>query len=168
MTPRQIIAVGVRCFAVWLLFDALGTGYFAFELRMNSPRGALALGLVLTLVWLLAALTLWHFPQAVARKLLPNDVDAVNRDSSGISADIWLATGCALIGVWVLVASLPSLAQNVAGSWPKLNLSDLDVYFVVRIVLGVWLILGARGLREVVRWTQYAGIRRSEESSHGQ
>jgi len=44
---------------VWLLLDALGTGYFSLvELGKDASPNALALGLVLTVVWALAALAL--------------------------------------------------------------------------------------------------------------
>lgn len=73
MTPRQSVAVGVRLFSVWLLLDGLGTGYFSFvELGMNHSAGNVAIGLVLSLLWVLAAVALWRFPQAVARKLVPD------------------------------------------------------------------------------------------------
>ncbi len=55
MTPSQGIAVGVRVFAVWLLLEGLGTGYFAVvELGMSITTDGLFFGLALTAVWMLA------------------------------------------------------------------------------------------------------------------
>lgn len=169
MTPRQSVAVGVRLFSVWLLLDGLGTGYFAFvELGMNHSAGNVAFALVLSLLWVLAAVALWHFPQAVARKLVPDDAHGASSASGGLPADLWFMTGCALIGVWVIVTSLPSLVQSIVNTWPGVNLTESHVYFLVRIILGVGLILGGPRLRKIVRWTQYAGIQRTEESDPGQ
>lgn len=169
MTPRQTVAVGVRLFAVWLLLDALDMGYFALvELGKAASTSTLVLGFVLTIVWVLAGAVLWIFAGAIAHKLLPRENNNAGSDPSGIAPATWLAVGCALIGVWVIVSSLPPLAQDMANAWPSVTLGDSGIYFIVRIVLGVWLILGARGLRIVMRWTQYAGIQRSEESGVGQ
>lgn len=163
MTPSQGIAVGVRVFAVWLLLEGMGTGYFAVvELGMSITTDRLFVGLALTAVWMLAALALWRFPQVVARGLLTHDVHDPE-DSHEICAETWLAVGCALIGVWVIVSSLPPLIQDITDTWPAIHLAGTGIYFLVRIALGVWLILGARGLRNIFRWTQYAGIRRSKE-----
>lgn len=168
MTTRQTIAVAARVFAIWLVLYGLETGYLAvIVLRTNTSTGVLAFGVLLAVIWVTAGLALWNFPQTIARNLLPRELeDERNPESGATQPDSWLAVGCALIGVWMMVSSLPALAQDIADGWGSAQLSGSAVYFVVRIVIGAWLILGARGLRKIVRWTQYAGIRRSEE--HGQ
>lgn len=169
MTPRQSVAVGVRLFSVWLLLDGLATGYFSFiELGMNHSAGAVAFGLVLALVWVLAAAALWRFPGAVARKLVPDDVNDASSSAHGLPADLWFETGCALIGIWLIVTSLAPLTQSIVETWMTVDVIESGAYFLIRIILGVGLVLGARGVRKIVRWTQYAGIQRSEASDDGQ
>jgi hypothetical protein len=168
MTPRQSIAVGARLFSVWLLLDAFAEGYFALlEPGGNAPAFRLALVLGLSLVWVAAALALWCFPQVLARRLLSHESDDAVAASGETAADTWFATGCALIGVWVIVSTLPPFVQRLAISWHSGARAGPNAYFLVRIGLGAYLILGARGLRKVVRWARYAGIRRPGESGHG-
>lgn len=168
MTPRQSVAIGVRLFSVWLLLGGLGSGYAALvELGMSHSAGTVAVGLVLALAWILAAAALWRFPQAIARNLIPDDIHDAP-PSGGVPPEVWFATGCALIGVWVLVTSLPSLIQSVVTASPAVVFRDTDVYLLVRIVLGAGLILGARRLRRVIRWTRNAGVRPSGDSGEDQ
>lgn len=94
-------------------------------------------------------------------------MDNAVSSSSGIPPDTWLATGCVLIGIWVLVSTLPSFMESVVLTWPAVHVAG-SVFFGVRLLLGAWLVLGASGLRRLVRWTQYAGIRRSAELDHGE
>lgn len=164
MTPQQTVAVGIRVFAVWILLNALNVGYFALVGFVgNTSPGAENLDLVPTVIWLLAGLVFWCFPRVIAGKLLPHKGDEAVPDSSAISADTWLAVGCALIGVWVVVSSLPWLVQDLA-TWASAHLSAFGgVYELVRFLLGVCLIIGAGRLRAIVRRAQYAGIRRSDE-----
>ena len=147
MTPRQTIAVSVRVFAVWLVLYGLETGYVAvIVLRTSTSTGTLVFGVLLAAIWVAAGLALWSFPQAIARNLLSRELeDERIPDSGAAPPDIWLGVGCALIGVWVIVSSLPALAQDIADGWASAQLSGSGVYFVVRVVLGVSLILGARG-----------------------
>ncbi len=169
MTPHQSIAVGVRLFAVWLLLAGLGTGYFAVaELGMGASATRITLGVAIALIWVFGAVALWRFPRVVARKLLSHEIQDSPSSPATSTPDVWLAAGCALIGVWVVVSSLPAWAQNVVDTWPAVHLAASGVYFTVRILLGVALILGARFLRKFFRWTQYAGIRRSEEAGNPQ
>ncbi|MGH8201158.1 MAG: hypothetical protein ACREVO_12495 [Steroidobacteraceae bacterium] len=161
MTPHQTVAVGARLFGVWLLLDALSQGYFVLAAAKGASTSMLAGPILLTMTWVLAGVALWSFPQAIARKVLPDPMDNPVASSSGAPPDTWLATGCVLIGIWVLVSTLPSLVEDIALTWPAVHLAG-SIFFVVRLLLGVWLILGAHGLRKVVSWSQYAGIRRSD------
>lgn len=167
MTPHQSVAVGVRLFGVWLLLDTLNKGYFALVIAKSASTSMLAIPLLLTVTWALAGVALWSFPQAIARKILPDSMGQIASSSSGIPPDTWLTTGCVLIGLWVLVSTLPSLVESVALGWSSVHFAG-SVYFGLRVLLGVWLTLGAPGLRKVTRWTPYPAISRSEELGHGQ
>lgn len=153
MTPHQSIAVGVRLFAVWFLLDGFADAYFAFtDLGRNVAASALAFGLALTVMWVIAAVALWCFPALIARKLLPQENHAAATATTEIAAETWFATGCALIGIWVIVSTLPNYAQIAVTMWHMGQPWALNLYFPLRMVLGIYLILGAPGLRRVVRW----------------
>ena len=156
MRPHQSIAVGVRVLAIWLLLEGLSTGYFALvEFGRSASTGTLILGALLTAVWVLAGVVFWSFPQAIAHKLLPHESGDGVAESGGSSPDTWFAVGCSLIGMWLIVSSLPPLAQDIADTWPQVHLAGSGVYFTVRLALGACLLLGVRGLRKIFRWTQH-------------
>lgn len=163
MTPHQTIVVGIRIFAIWLVLNAVNPMFFSlFEIARNTSASALSLTFLLSpVVSILAGLAFWCFPQAIAGKLFPHEGDAAVHDSNAALADAWLAVGCALIGVWAVVTSLPSLVQDIV-AWPSVHLPVFGIYEIVRFLLGVCLILGASRLRTIVRRAQYAGIRRSD------
>ncbi len=163
MSPYQIIAVGVRLFAVWLAIHLPGELYaFYFEgTKTGQPYTTLITGGIAVVV-LLVVLTLWFFPMSIARKLLS---PAESGGPSPVaSPDTWLTMGCALIGLSLLTDSLPALvrdaivllsAQDDFGNVSYLRNSVL--YLLVMVIISFWLILGARGFARVLRWAQYAG-----------
>lgn len=169
MTPHQGIAVGVRLFAIWLILNALSTGYFALiATGGNGLPDTLTFGVVLTLLWAVVAVALWNFPQVVARKLLSQNDSARAPDSGRSSVENWFAVGCALIGIWLIVSSFPSLVANISNSWPSLNPGGFGVYSAVRIALGAGLLVGSRRLQALVRWSRYAGTVGSKETGRAQ
>ena len=155
MSPHQAIAVAARLFAIWLLIHLPGQAYafFADESRVRL------ITLCVVVVELIIILAFWIFPDTVARTLL--------RSSSAeppppASADAWLSLGCALMGLWLLATSLPSLLVDVF-AWSSMQLDDRSFlwrsvfYDFSQVAIGVWLTLGARGFRRVVWWARNAG-----------
>src|ERR1700728_825743 len=100
MTPHETIAVAVRLFAIWLLIWLIPSvlGFYAQFLKHDDPS-KLLIAVVVTIVAAGLLLVLWFFPQTIARGLLRT---SISESTPGTSADMWLAMGCALIGLWVL------------------------------------------------------------------
>jgi hypothetical protein len=160
MSPHQVIAVGVRLFAVWLgisVFRAVPSLYF-------GRYGFEAHPLVATVTLLVASAVvvfLWLLPQTIARRLLPSS----NSEAlPSASPDLWLAMGCALIGLWVVSSTLPSLIQDalilLAWSGGSDDISSVKhqlVYNAVEVAVGIWLVLGGKGFRKVFWWARNAG-----------
>jgi divalent metal cation (Fe/Co/Zn/Cd) transporter len=106
MTPHQAIAVAVRLFAVWLAVRVFRE-VLAFSFDASSPHATwIALGV--SIVAAAIVLALWFFPRTVAHKLLSSPVA---ESPPSASPDMWLAMGCALIGLWLLTTTLPGLIR---------------------------------------------------------
>jgi hypothetical protein len=157
MSPTQAVALAVRLFAVWLaIYWALWVPYL-YGLVRDSENVAESAGAIGVLVLaILFVLFLWFFPRTVARTLLPE------HDSTPIttaSPAAWFAVGCALLGLWVLTEALPGLARNVyvliyaqrnGASAPGWDAGL--VYRLVELAIGFWLLLGAAGVRKLLKW----------------
>jgi len=162
MTPLQTLAVVVRLFSVWLVVST-GREIFAFYvsgIAHGSNDGGLIALCSFALVSVLAV-ALWFFPKSVARKLIsPSDQEP----KAPASPDSWLSVGCALIGVWLLAGALPALVRRLLiihfADGMEDDASDKAVwmfYYLSQIAISLWLIFGAEGLRNILRWARDAG-----------
>ena len=165
MSPIQTLAVGVRLFAIWLLWYGLttvsGTYFSAHGENPNTSFLPFIIGATLIASM---CLVLWLFPTFVARKILPKQYDV--KSDSKLFED-WFSVGCSLLGVWSLAKAIPALGSylivnylgqimypdtfKVNPDWP------LHVAFnVFQLLFGVWLFLGAKGLKKILLWVREA------------
>jgi hypothetical protein len=168
VTPGQIVAIAVRLFAVWLTLFVIVNAYpVSLLLGKTDVLAAILFCTIATLVSAAISLALWCFPQTVAKRLLSEPITEAAALPG--SADSWLATGCALIGIWLIASSLPSLTRYVVGFTffapgdVSSEAVQLSIYYSVRIAIGAWLLFGARGLRKLYWWAQHAGVSTPEE-----
>jgi hypothetical protein len=116
--------------------------------------------LVLTALFVAA---LWLFPRIIAGKLLSRD-NAKPEPST--SPELWLAMGCALLGLWLLTSALPTLIFDTYALLrlnpgdDRANVPQSVVYYVVEVAIGLWLVFGARGFRRLFRWARTAGYKK--------
>lgn len=107
MTNAQIVALGVRLFSIWVVLYLFGhtPGLWTFIEHGKSGSGA---GFVVTVsaVLVFAAVGLWFFPLAVARKLLPK---ATLDQPTPLPVEDVQRAGFCLLGLWVLTESVPDL-----------------------------------------------------------
>lgn len=165
MTNAQIVALGVRLFSIWLVLYIFGhaPGLWTFIEHGKSGSGA---GFIVTAcaVVVLAAVGLWFFPLAVARKLLPK---ATLDQPTPLPVEEVQRAGFCLLGLWVLTESVPDLIYYAVGfavstspsalmSFEKNTYANV-AHTIVEFVIGVWLLLGARGLLGVLRRARTAG-----------
>jgi hypothetical protein len=161
MTPHQIVAAAARLFAVWMAIHLPGQVYefFAQDFKVHDASLRLVAACIAALE-VIVILALWLFPNVIARRLLGPPPSEPPTPSS---ADTWLRMGCALIGLWLLATSLPALildtyALSVSTFDENQSLWHSIVYYVTEVVLGVWLVLGGSGFRQLVWWARNAGI----------
>jgi len=163
MSPTQIVAVAIRLFVVWqavLIVFSIPMLYEQEQVaaRTGSPTPVLFYFVAALLV---AALlyVLWRFPMTISGKLLTATTE-VSKESA--SPDLWLSMGCALMGLWLLVEFIPLFARDLmavgegylsAPSILKVRLAtDLP-----GVIIGLWLIFGAKGFRKLFWWARNAG-----------
>jgi len=163
MTPHQVVAVAVRLFAAWLLIAVFrNAASFAFLPRSEVP-GFWVAATFLALAVLLVGI-LWFFPLSIARKVLSQE--SAKAEASA-TPDMWLAMGCALIGLWLLTSALPSLVFNTyAPIYSNSSSSDeslgrLVVYYAAEVGIGLWLVFGAKGFRQLFWWARNAGVKKA-------
>jgi hypothetical protein len=170
MSPQQIVAVGARLLAVWLFAHLPGQVYqfYAFVVAgVDTASASLRVFTACALIFeVLLVLALWFFPLTIARKFLRSSSAELPAPSS---PDAWLGMGCALIGLWLLTTSLPALVLNVYvlvgadNNYAETTSLRHDVshnvfYNSAEVAIGLWLILGARGFRELFWWARNAGV----------
>jgi uncharacterized membrane protein len=160
MSPIQMTALAVRLFAIWLGIYWLGRfPYLYNETRHVMGFQATALPIVVMTFGVIVALVLWFFPRTVARALLPGD----DPPPTVSSPAPWFTIGCVLLGLWVLSDAVPGMAERLFIFW-EAKRQDIAIdgwegillYFVVKLVIAVWLLLGAAGMRKILWWARNA------------
>ncbi|MBK7366110.1 MAG: hypothetical protein IPI97_14420 [Nitrosomonas sp.] len=165
MAPHQIIAVGIRLFAVWLAiyFLRAAPGYYTGFKNMDEDYAVTSMAIFFVVVALFF-LVLWFFPNTIAKGVLPKEVAV---DPEPISTDRWFAVGGSLIGLWLLTEAIPALVRYalialLSRRLPEALVADANsylntIYYLVQFFLGVWLLLGAKGLRALILKARYGG-----------
>jgi hypothetical protein len=165
VSNAQIVALGVRLFSIWVVLYLFGhtPGLWTFVKQGNSQDAGAALVIAVVVILLLVAIGLWLFPLAVARKLLPNPT---LDQPTALPVEQLERAGFCLLGLWMLTEAVPGLVHQAALfviSDPQGPLVlDENAYPYVahntaELLIGVWLLLGARGLLGVLRWARTAG-----------
>ena len=163
MSPLQLVAVGVRLFTAWLALVTLRDGA-SLAFLPSDQKPPLSVAIPVLVICALVVVALWTFPLSVARKLLPRESAEVQPHAT---PDLWLAMGCALIGLWLLTSALPSLVFNLyvqAYSSPGAadeSIGRLVIYYAAEVVIGLWLVFGANGFRQLFWWARNAGTRKA-------
>ncbi len=107
---------------------------------------------------------LWFFPLSIARKLLP--VMREPRSDQVIGAPAALSIGLTLIGVWYLASALVEVSYWLTLFFQSKQMSGLSIEWtrkqiasivatVTRLLLSVWLIFGATGIRRLIYKFRY-------------
>jgi hypothetical protein len=171
MSPHQVIAVAVRLFAIWLAVHALRTasallsGGAATFPRARLDGEGLVLAAIISFLTLAVAALLWFFPLTVAKKLL----SAPATPSAPAEAPgTWFATGCTLIGVWMLGSAVPVIVRDAFyfhSSYSEYGDTEgFKPWFAwrcVEVVIALWLIFGANGFAKSFAWLRTAGTRKA-------
>lgn len=167
MTSKQFVALGVRLFCIWLAIYLMTgmTSYWIAISRQPHNESAGTILLAAIAVFALIVILLWLFPLTVARKLLPRsalDQSVVLPPHQQIER-----AGFCLMGLWLLTHALPGLVFDAVvtrlyhypGATMEMSPRDYAAIaeHLVELILGLWLLFGARGLRGLLDWARSAG-----------
>ena len=165
MSREDIVAVASRLFAMFLVLTAIRAATASVGTMLSAHEGwtSLLYALPVVLGCLIAAFLLWHFPLAIARKLLP-----VMRDSGPpieTSGSDIQTIALTVLGAWVLAESISGVTYWVAfvqfmGSaeysatlTPSQKASIARD--VIELALGIALLLGSPGLSAMLYRLRY-------------
>ncbi|MCD9031019.1 hypothetical protein LDO32_04655 [Luteimonas sp. Y-2-2-4F] len=160
MSREDLIAVGARIFAVFLLVTVARSFPSATALLdQPDPKPSLVLvGTVLASSIAVCAF-LWFFPLTIARKLLP--VMSEPRSETALSGSLALSVGLTLLGVWVLAYALPDAiywttlflltrrADAMYFTWGPEQIAGI-VTTLAELLLAAWLIFGSSGIKRLI------------------
>lgn len=165
MTNTQIIGLGVRLFSVWLFVYVVRNVPGMWNFNITESDASANLGVAVAVLILLGVIALlWFFPLTVATKLLPR---VQSEGSLALPLDQVQAVGFCLLGLWILATGIPSASYWLLMSYHAVKPGSLLSFqprdFAsmtatgVQIILGIWLLFGAKGLRGLLRWARSAG-----------
>ncbi len=142
MTAQQLIGVGVRLFAAWLVLTSIP--YFVAipnqlaTTPLPGDRGAVVLSFGIAIAYVLGAVLLWLFPMVVASRLLPR---SQYTDRLVLQGRELARVGCALLGLWLFARALPSLVWFLFRSFlligPASSFSVLDEQSRLQLIVAV-------------------------------
>lgn len=165
MSPVQSLAVCVRLFSIWLFWYGLtrvsSTYFTARGANHETMLAPFAIGAILVTG---TCLFLWFFPTVLAKKILPKQSEEGNPKQV---FDDWFSVGCSLLGVWGLSTAIPALVSyliiNYLGRkmYPDSFTVDPEwplhvVFNLLHLIVGLWLFLGAKGLKKILVWAREA------------
>lgn len=167
MTSAQIVGLGVRLFAIWLVVSILQhvPNMWQFNVTAGVGNGStnVVVGVVAALI-LALAVGLWFFPLTVANRLIPR---SSRTDHIHVPVEQAEGVGFSLLGLWILADAIPDLFYWVFmayQAWRPSSILELRaneysnmVATGVEVILGIWLLFGAKGLRVLLRWARTAG-----------
>lgn len=169
LSREDVVAVMARIFAVFLVVWSLRTLAQIIQLLSADAMSAasLALAALVFVAPLLAALVLWVFPLSVATRLLPV-MKSARPPLTGNREELE-QVGLSLLGAWVLVyalvdavywAFLLQRTRHMGLGWDDAIGPETFAGMVatgVELVLGVVLVLGARGIVGAFRRIRQTG-----------
>jgi hypothetical protein len=154
MTPKHFVAVGLRLFALWLVWGSIQSFAIATAIeRFNpSPGGnSLWIAVIVVIVFLATAALVWMFSASLATAALSGIPQPQN---ATLSLGHIIVAGCVLMGLWWLKASAIPLvdlwlraismsrwnnasAFDVLGDVGKINAA----LYLVQIACGLFFVL---------------------------
>lgn len=156
MKLEQLVALIVRFFVLYVSFFVvfeygmiLVVQIAQYEGIINRSTAGFALLLVVLLV--MGGL-LWKYPLWVARKIIPETGGEPVKIS--LTFEQLQTLGFTLLGFWIAADSLVVALQVLLNvEVAKLHGAELQVRlfgYLARLVLGIWIILGANGISRVI------------------
>jgi hypothetical protein len=165
MTNAQVVGIGIRLFAVWLVVYVLQNAPMLWLFGSREIGSAWAkVAVAVSVLMIFIAALLWCFPLKVASKLIP---ESSLSEKKPLPVAEFERTGFCLLGLWVLSQAIPLsghygylLFHSLKHSGMVelgLNIPAGLVHALLQLAIGIWLLFGAKGLLGLLRWARHAG-----------
>lgn len=168
MSKEQIVGLAVRLFAVFLIVYTLRYSGSVISLASLDSPGFWISALVMLFAFLpvVIAFLLWRFPLSVASALIPK---ATNREKpKPLSEPEIQVVAFSILGLWLLASAIPDVFYWVIYAYRMETVGFRNVELTpqniagivsttVELVLGLWLLLGSKGIVGIVRRLRHAG-----------
>ncbi len=170
MSKHQIIALGVRLFAIFLFVLSIDNlmNLLARLGQNEAINVSVAIySAIFAAIVFLVSVMLWFFPMTIAGKLLP----AEQGNPTPVNLEGIAIVGLVLLGLWVLSWAISDAvywgvmmrAASEYGGWYGLDLGTRAGIIAtgVEILIGLGLVLGARGLRRAI-WRAFPDVENTD------
>ena len=153
MTPQQIVAVGIRFFAIYVAFQSLQyLIYIPAGIANTNLASQSYVSYAFGVFGLIAAIVFWGFPLFIANRIVPR---TRYENYLNLQAFDAVRAGGSLIGLWLFATSMPSIlwflfsaAANSSGNQSIFGALDTEskikvAFYSVHLVLAYVLIFKA-------------------------
>ena len=160
MKADQLIALFVRLLAISIVLFGLRqiASTATYYLEAESAVAVWITALTVFVLFLIAVM-LWRYPLTVARKLYVSDPEPTKTTDWTIES--LYEIGFVLLGVYIVYTAVTSLmfwwlyAILASESFENRAIFNVDnkasiILSVIELAIGLWLVLGAKGLRQVL------------------
>lgn len=159
----QLIAIMARLFVVWLVIEII-LGVPAIYRFFESDATAQIITVLSSITVLGVCLVLWKYPLALSKKIVPQEAQ---QESAPISHNEFFSAGLVLMGLWMIGSTLPHVINQfiIAGMEEATEyvashyFSAQSIALLARILIGIWLVFNAPGLRSMLKWARTAGVK---------
>lgn len=170
MNREQIVGLAVRLFAIFLVVYTLRYAMSLVSFATLDPPDYVSSAFIVLfgLAPILIAILLWRFPLTIASILIPQIKAGTKPVALGeVEAQV---IAFSILGLWVLVSAIPDIfywvtyvyrIKSVGFGQVRTELTPQNIAGIVstiaQFILGVWLLLGSRGLVGMVQKLRHAG-----------
>jgi len=166
MTKNESIGLALRIASIFLVFYVLEKAAATIPGWGRVGEVSTTAIVVMLVVPLVFAGILWKFAFPLSKILLP-PATQITEDIRWSLTDIE-ATAFTIIGVYVLSSAIPDgfyiASVFIQSSTFKADLGQVSItsrliFIIVRLIIGFWLLLGAKGLHDFLHKVRSAGKR---------
>lgn len=176
MTKRETAVLACRLFTIYGLFMFLSWagiviqgGWSMFRFQPGASVGEMLLLIAFvtpTILLLFFSIWLWRNADWLAGKMLPGP--EVSTEGSALNASDLQIVAFSVVGLILIVQALPQISSMVMeykyrtemagrGQFPAGGIDRQLVFGGVKLLLGIGLLFGARGLAGILRTIRTAG-----------
>jgi len=168
MDKKYIVALGIRIAALFYIIYIIrdGSAFLYTMVKLQEETNWTFIATIILGILILIGVIILKFPLFFAGKLLPNSSEYNTNKNYGLE-DIQMVA-FTIVGLLVLVRALPDIIYwlivmlEYRSEIPITELRPEDIgniyATILELMIGFWLLFGAKGLRKILHSFRYAGI----------